>query len=73
MNLPTVVVAFLVRNKEHTLPYFLGCLEKLAYPKSKLTLFIRSDHNVDKSVGMCVILWHFSVLVELLSKEDLRI
>ncbi|XP_046681820.1 glycosyltransferase 25 family member [Homalodisca vitripennis] len=46
----TVVIAILVRNKAHTLPYFLTCLERLDYPKDRLTLWIRSDHNEDNSV-----------------------
>lgn len=36
---PTVVVAFLVRNKAHTLPWFLGHLEMLAYPKDRISLW----------------------------------
>ena len=51
-TLPTVLITILVRNKAHTLPYFFGCLENLSYPKEKISLFIRSDHNVDKSNGM---------------------
>lgn len=37
--LPTVVIATLVRNKEHTLPWFLGLLEKLDYPKDRMSLW----------------------------------
>lgn len=51
-TLPTVLITILVRNKAHTLPYFFGCLENLSYPKEKISLFIRSDHNVDKSNDM---------------------
>ena len=51
-DLPTVLVTTLVRNKEHSLPYFLGCLENLDYPTDKITVFIRSDHNADKSNGL---------------------
>lgn len=36
---PTVVVAVLVRNKAHTLPWFLGQLELLDYPKDRITLW----------------------------------
>ncbi|XP_025112694.1 procollagen galactosyltransferase 1-like [Pomacea canaliculata] len=49
---PTVVVAFLVRNKAHTLPWFLGHLEMLAYPKDRISLWIRSDHNIDNSTAI---------------------
>ncbi|XP_075229791.1 glycosyltransferase 25 family member [Lycorma delicatula] len=46
---PTVFIAILVRNKAISLPYFLTCLERLDYPKNRLYLWIRSDHNEDKS------------------------
>lgn len=35
----TVVIALLVRNKAHILPYFLTCLQKLDYPKDRLLLW----------------------------------
>ena len=44
---PKVVIAFFARNKAHTLPYFLGQVEELEYPKDRIILFIRTDHNVD--------------------------
>ncbi|XP_047115562.1 glycosyltransferase 25 family member [Schistocerca piceifrons] len=47
---PTVVIAILVRNKAHTLPYFLTLLERLEYPKDRISLWIRSDHNEDSSL-----------------------
>lgn len=46
---PSVVICLLVRNKFHTLPYFLGYLEELDYPKNRLKLFIRVDHSIDAS------------------------
>ena len=36
---PTVVVAVLVRNKAHLLPWFLGQVELLDYPKDRITLW----------------------------------
>ncbi|OWF49716.1 procollagen galactosyltransferase 1-like isoform X2 [Mizuhopecten yessoensis] len=51
-NQPTVMIAILVRNKEHVLPWFLEYLDKLKYPKKRITLWIRSDHNKDDSVRM---------------------
>jgi len=47
---PSVFVSILVRNKEHTLPYFLTLLEQQTYPKSRIILYIRSDNNEDKSI-----------------------
>lgn len=36
---PTVLIATLVRNKAHTLPYFLTCLEGLNYPKDRISIW----------------------------------
>lgn len=47
---PTVLIGILVRNKAHTLPYFLSFLENLEYPKNRITLWIRSDNNIDNSI-----------------------
>ncbi|KAG8225161.1 hypothetical protein J437_LFUL002861, partial [Ladona fulva] len=47
---PTVVIAILARNKAHTLPFFLTLLEGLDYPKSRISLWIRSDHNEDQTL-----------------------
>ncbi|XP_069121239.1 procollagen galactosyltransferase 1-like isoform X1 [Argopecten irradians] len=49
---PTVMIAILVRNKEHVLPWFLEYLERLDYPKDRIALWIRSDHNTDDSIPM---------------------
>lgn len=49
---PTVYVVLLARNKEHTLPYFLTLFERLNYPKGRMSLFIRSDHNQDKTIDI---------------------
>lgn len=37
--MPTIGIAVLVRNKEHSLPYFLSSLRQLKYPKSRLHLW----------------------------------
>lgn len=36
---PTVLVALLARNAAHALPHFLGCLERLDYPKSRMAIW----------------------------------
>nr|XP_024217131.1 glycosyltransferase 25 family member [Halyomorpha halys] len=46
----TVLISILVRNKEHTLPYFLTYLERLDYPKDRIALLFFSDHNIDRSI-----------------------
>ncbi|KAI2667288.1 Procollagen galactosyltransferase 2 [Labeo rohita] len=35
---PKVVIAVLARNSEHSLPYFLGCIERLDYPKDCISI-----------------------------------
>lgn len=47
---PTILIGILVRNKAHTLPYFLSFLENLEYPKNRISLWIRSDNNIDDSI-----------------------
>jgi len=36
---PTVLIAVFVRNKEHSLPYFLRCLEDLKHSKKRTGLW----------------------------------
>lgn len=38
-TIPKVVVPLLIRNKAHTLPYFLSYFENLDYPKDKISLW----------------------------------
>lgn len=38
-TLPTVVLAILARNAEHSLPHYLGTLERLDYPRARLALW----------------------------------
>ncbi|XP_068970482.1 glycosyltransferase 25 family member [Bombus flavifrons] len=47
---PTVLITILVRNKAHTLPYFLTFLEQLTYPKERIHLWVCSDNNIDNSI-----------------------
>ncbi|XP_052823543.1 procollagen galactosyltransferase 1 [Octopus bimaculoides] len=46
---PTVLIALAVRNEGHALPWVLGQLEILNYPKDRISFWIRSDHNVDNT------------------------
>jgi len=39
MREPTVMVAVLVRNKAHTLPWFLQYLQNIDYPKQRIRLW----------------------------------
>uniref|UniRef100_A0A2I3GCQ5 Cerebral endothelial cell adhesion molecule n=1 Tax=Nomascus leucogenys TaxID=61853 RepID=A0A2I3GCQ5_NOMLE len=47
--LPAVVLAILARNAEHSLPHYLGALERLDYPRARMCA---TDHNVDTTTEM---------------------
>ncbi|XP_070700955.1 procollagen galactosyltransferase 2-like [Pempheris klunzingeri] len=49
---PTVLITILARNAQHSLPYFLGCIERLDYPKDRTIIWAASDHSVDNSTAM---------------------
>ncbi|XP_066112162.1 inactive glycosyltransferase 25 family member 3 [Saccopteryx bilineata] len=51
-SLPAVVLAILARNAEHSLPHYLGALERLDYPRARLALWCATDHNVDNTTEM---------------------
>ncbi|XP_058158302.1 inactive glycosyltransferase 25 family member 3 isoform X2 [Dasypus novemcinctus] len=50
--LPAVVLAILARNAEHSLPHYLGALERLDYPRARLALWCATDHNADNTTEM---------------------
>ncbi|KAG7265107.1 hypothetical protein CRUP_020064, partial [Coryphaenoides rupestris] len=49
---PRVLVALLCRNSEHSLPLFLGTVERLNYPKNRLALWVGTDHNIDNTSAL---------------------
>ncbi|XP_077460689.1 procollagen galactosyltransferase 1 [Stigmatopora argus] len=49
---PRVVVALICRNSAHSLPLFLGALERLSYPKDRIALWVATDHNVDNTTAI---------------------
>ncbi|XP_078459593.1 procollagen galactosyltransferase 1-like [Lampetra planeri] len=49
---PTVLVALLARNAARSLPYALGCLERLDYPKDRMALWVATDHNIDNTTAV---------------------
>ncbi|XP_054853789.1 inactive glycosyltransferase 25 family member 3 isoform X2 [Eublepharis macularius] len=51
-ELPSVVFAILARNSQHSLPYYLGALERLDYPKERISIWCVTDHNVDNTTEM---------------------
>uniref|UniRef100_A0A8C6TIT2 procollagen galactosyltransferase n=1 Tax=Neogobius melanostomus TaxID=47308 RepID=A0A8C6TIT2_9GOBI len=46
---PRVLVALICRNSEHSLPYFLGTIERLNYPKDRMAMWVATDHNEDNT------------------------
>ena len=49
---PTVMIVLLVRNKGHLLAQTLALLEQQEYPKSRISLYVRSDHNEDGTLDI---------------------
>ncbi|XP_077986658.1 procollagen galactosyltransferase 2-like [Glandiceps talaboti] len=49
---PTVFLPIIARNKAHALPVFLGYIERLLYPKNKISIWIQSDHNIDNTTNI---------------------
>ncbi|KAG7249076.1 hypothetical protein CRUP_006322, partial [Coryphaenoides rupestris] len=49
---PAVVVAVLARNAEHSLPFYLGALERLRYPKHRVSVWVATDHNSDNTTAI---------------------
>ncbi|XP_074829722.1 inactive glycosyltransferase 25 family member 3 isoform X1 [Natator depressus] len=60
-ELPTVVIAILARNSEHSLPHYLGALERLDYPKERISIWCATDHNIDNTTE---ILWEWLTAME---------
>jgi hypothetical protein len=44
-----VTIAILIKDKEHTLPFFLKCVSEFSYPKNRTLLYIRTNNNSDNS------------------------
>ncbi|KAG7258470.1 hypothetical protein CRUP_015487 [Coryphaenoides rupestris] len=49
---PRVLVALVCRNAEHSLPFVLGGLERLRYPKERLAVWVATDHNEDNTTAI---------------------
>ena len=46
---PTVMWAILAKQAESTLPLYLKCLMEQKYPKDKISLYIRTNDNTDRT------------------------
>ncbi|KAJ3599241.1 hypothetical protein NHX12_033204, partial [Muraenolepis orangiensis] len=49
---PKVMIAVLARNAAHSLPYYLGCIDRLDYPKERIAVWAATDHSVDNTTAM---------------------
>ncbi|XP_060946463.1 procollagen galactosyltransferase 1 [Limanda limanda] len=49
---PRVLLALVCRNSEHSLPYFLGSIDRLNYPKDRMALWVATDHNEDNTTDV---------------------
>ncbi|XP_036410516.1 procollagen galactosyltransferase 2-like isoform X2 [Megalops cyprinoides] len=49
---PKVMITILARNAAHSLPHFLGCIDRLDYPKDRIAIWAAADHSVDNSTAM---------------------
>lgn len=47
-----VTVAILAKDKAHTLPLYLSCIENQTWPASKTYLYIRTNNNNDETAAM---------------------
>ncbi|XP_041915916.1 probable inactive glycosyltransferase 25 family member 3 [Alosa sapidissima] len=52
MQQPTVVIAIIARNAAHSLPFYLGALERLNYPKDRISIWAATDHNSDNTTAV---------------------
>ncbi|XP_056136293.1 procollagen galactosyltransferase 1-like isoform X2 [Lampris incognitus] len=49
---PRVLVGLICRNSAHSLPLFLGTIERLNYPKDRIALWVATDHNTDNTTAI---------------------
>ncbi|XP_028828060.1 procollagen galactosyltransferase 1 [Denticeps clupeoides] len=49
---PRVLVALVCRNSAHSLPHFLGAVERLNYPKDRIAVWVATDHNLDNTTAI---------------------
>lgn len=45
----TITIAILAKDKAHTLPLFLQCIEQQTWPKNQTYLYIRTNNNNDET------------------------
>ena len=42
-----ITIAILAKDKAHTLPFYLSCIEQQTWPKKQTYLYIRTNNNTD--------------------------
>ncbi len=47
-----ITIAILAKDKAHTLPLFLACIEAQTWPKNKTYIYIRTNNNTDDTVAV---------------------
>lgn len=47
-----VTIAILAKDKAHTLPLYLSCIEKQTWPAEKTYIYIRTNNNNDETVSV---------------------
>lgn len=51
-ELPRVLLAILAKQKEAVLPLYLRCIDALDYPKSRISLWVRTNNNTDATAHL---------------------
>ncbi|MBN3299594.1 GT251 galactosyltransferase, partial [Amia calva] len=49
---PRVLIALICRNSAHSLPYFLGTIDRLNFPKDRIAIWVATDHNSDNTTAI---------------------
>ncbi|XP_061593641.1 procollagen galactosyltransferase 2 [Cololabis saira] len=49
---PKVMIAIVARNAAHSLPHYLGCIDRLEYPKARTAIWAATDHNMDNTTAI---------------------
>lgn len=51
---PLILMAILAKQKEGALPLYLECIDALDYPKHRISLYIRTNNNTDRTRDILV-------------------
>ena len=49
LHFPTVHIGFMASNKANWLPFSLSCLDRLVYPKDRISIEFFTDNNQDNT------------------------